>query len=230
MEPSEKILTVDDNGKVRSSVESPSSSPPLEYQGVLKKTPSTSVHGMRTIKSLSGKLFFVFISHSHRLFSFKDTISLQKKVVQGADRLKRLDSSTSLFQRQTSLLTRKVSTLATKLVNPFVAIKKKIEPTTPTTTVDNQVDLRTNMKRQISIVDATDAPRRTVTISPLKRARDEEDEEPKERRKVQMLSVNQEIRRPADLFSYEEEQEEEEEEEPKRSNKTLDFELKIIVC
>ncbi len=55
MEPQEKILTVDDNGKVRSSVESSSSSSsPLEYQGVLKKTPSTSIHGMRTIKSLSG--------------------------------------------------------------------------------------------------------------------------------------------------------------------------------
>lgn len=153
--------------------------------------------------------------------SLVDTISLQKKVVLGADRLKRLDSSTSLFQRQTSLLTRKVSTLATKLVNPFVAMKKKIEPTTPTATVDHQVDLRTNMKRQISIVDVTDAPRRTVTISPLKRAREEEeeDEEPKERRRVQMLSVNQEIRRPTGLFSYEEE----EEEEPKRSNPTFDF-------
>lgn len=62
------------------------------------------------------------------------------------------------------------------------------------------------MKRQISIVDDdnTITPRRTVTISPLKRAR-EEDEEPKERRKVQVLSVNQDIRRPTGLFSYEEE-------------------------
>jgi hypothetical protein len=48
MEPQEKIMTVDDNGKVRSSFESSSS--PLEYQGVLKKPLST----MRTIKSLSG--------------------------------------------------------------------------------------------------------------------------------------------------------------------------------
>ena len=57
MEPQEKILTVDDNGKIQRSIESPSSSSssPLEYQGVLKKTPSASVHGMRTIKSLSGK-------------------------------------------------------------------------------------------------------------------------------------------------------------------------------
>jgi predicted RNA-binding protein with RPS1 domain len=52
MEPQEKILTVDDNGKIQTSIESLSS--PLEYQGVLKKPPSTSVHGMRTIKSLSG--------------------------------------------------------------------------------------------------------------------------------------------------------------------------------
>jgi len=181
MEPQEKILTVDDNGKIQTSIESP-----LEYQGVLKKPPSTSVHGMRTIKSLS------------------DTISLQKKVVLGTDRLKRLDSSTSLFQRQTSLLTKKVSNLANRLVNPFVTIKKKIEPTT----VDSQMDLRTSMKRQISLVnnDTTIIPRRTVTISPLKRAREDDDEEPKERRKVQVLSVNQDIRRPTGLFSYEEEE------------------------
>ena len=225
MESSEKILTVDDNGKVRASVESPSSSPPLEYQGVLKKTPSTSVHGMRTMKSLSGRsclFFFPIQSHSH---PSKDAISLQKKVPLGTDRLKRLDSSTSLFQRQTSLLTRKVSTLATKLVNPFVTIKKKIEqtPPPPPATMDSQTDLRTNMRRQISIVDTTDAPRRTVMISPLKRARDEEeDDEPKERRRVQMLSVNQEIRRPIGLFSYEEQ---EDEEEPKRS--TIPFAIHI---
>jgi hypothetical protein len=55
METQEKILTVDDNGKIQTSIGSPSSSSsPLEYQGVLKKPPSTSVHGMRTIKSLSG--------------------------------------------------------------------------------------------------------------------------------------------------------------------------------
>jgi len=56
MESQEKIITVDDNGKIQTSIESPSSSSssPLEYQGVLKKPPSTSVHGMRTIKSLSG--------------------------------------------------------------------------------------------------------------------------------------------------------------------------------
>lgn len=125
--------------------------------------------------------------------------------------MKRLDSSTSLFQRQTSLLTRKVSTLANKLVNPFITIKKTIEPTT---TVDSQIDLRTNMKRKISVgnnhEDVPIVPRRTVTISPLKRAREddddeEEEEQPIERRKVQILSVNQDIRRPTGLFSYEEE-------------------------
>jgi len=70
------------------------------------------------------------------------------------------------------------------------------------------MDLRTSMKRQISLVnnDTTIIPRRTVTISPLKRAREDDDEEPKERRKVQVLSVNQDIRRPTGLFSYEEEE------------------------
>ncbi len=136
--------------------------------------------------------------------------------------MKRLDSSTSLFQRQTSLLTRKVSTLANKLVNPFITIKKKIEPTT--TTVDSQVDLRTNMKRQVSVVnnleDAPIAPRRMVTISPLKRSREEEEDDDDddneqliERRKVQILSVNQDIRRPTGLFSYQE--------EPKRNGKNI---------
>jgi len=68
------------------------------------------------------------------------------------------------------------------------------------------------MKRQISIVDndndTTIISRRTVTISPLKRTR-EDDEEPNECRKVQVLSVNQDIRRPTGIFSYEQEQEEE---------------------
>lgn len=53
----EKIITVDDNGKIRTSLESS----PLEYQGVLKKTPSTSIHGMRTIKSLSGDFYFLYL-------------------------------------------------------------------------------------------------------------------------------------------------------------------------
>ena len=153
---------------------------------------------------------------------------MQKKVVVGTDRLKRLDSSTSLFQRQTSLLTRKVSTLANKLVNPFITIKKKTEPTP--TTVDSQIDLRTNMKRQITVANnQEDAPvvqRRTVTISPLKRAREEEDdddnEEPIERRKVQILSVNQEIRRPTGLFSYQEEPKRSGKNTKKSSNKSID--------
>jgi hypothetical protein len=151
---------------------------------------------------------------------------MQKKVVLGTDRLKRLDSSTSLFQRQTSLLTRKVSTLANKLVNPFITIKKKIEPTTTTTTVDSQIDLRTNMKRQISVVDnhedVTIIPRRTVTISPLKRAREDDEEEPKDRRKVQILSVNQDIRRPTGLFSHEE--------EPKHNGKNFFIHLSNKSC
>jgi hypothetical protein len=109
-----------------------------------------------------------------------------------------------------------VTNLANKLVNPFAAIKKRIEPTT--TTVDSQMDLRTNMKRQVSIVEnnnITITPRRTVMISPLKRTReDDDDDEPQERRKVQMLSVNNEIRRPTGLFSYEEE-------ESKRTGKKL---------
>lgn len=99
-----------------------------------------------------------------------------------------------------------MTNLANKLVNPFAIIRKKIEPTT---TVDSQIDLRINMKRQVSLVDVEDdiviTPRRTVTISPMKRAR-EDDDEPIERRKVQILNVNSEIRRPpSGLFAYEEE-------------------------
>ncbi|CAF1053049.1 unnamed protein product [Rotaria sordida] len=197
--PEEKIITVDNNGKIQTKF---TLSSPFDDQSILKKPPSTSIHGMRTIKSLS------------------DTISLQKKVNLGTDRLKRLDSSTSLFQRQTSFISQKMTNLANKLVNPFTIIKKKIEPST--TTVDSQIDLRTNMKRQVSLVEneknnITIIPKRMVTISPLKRTRedddDDDDNQPKERQKVQALSVNNEIRRPTGLFSYDEE---EEEEEPKR--------------
>ncbi|CAF5006706.1 unnamed protein product, partial [Rotaria sp. Silwood1] len=154
IESEEKILIVDDNGKIQTKLASST----FEYQDVLKKIPSTSIHGMRTIKSLS------------------DTISLQKKVL-GTDRLKRLDSSTSLFQRQTSLISKKMTNLANKFVNPFLIIKKKIEPST----VDSQIDLRTNMKRQVSLVenknDITIIPKRTVMISPLKRTGDDEDDD-----------------------------------------------------
>jgi hypothetical protein len=114
-----------------------------------------------------------------------------------------------LFQRQTSFITKKVTTLANKLVNPFAIMKKKTEPSS-ITTVDSQIDLRTNMKRQVSLVektnDTTITSRRTVTISPLKRGRDDDDDdEPQDRRKVQVLSVNNEIRRATGLFRYEEE-------------------------
>ncbi|CAF4483279.1 unnamed protein product, partial [Rotaria magnacalcarata] len=152
MEPEEKVMTVDDNGKIQTRPASLLSSSPLDYQGVLKKVPSTSVHGLRTTKSLS------------------NTISLQKKVV-GTDRLKRLDSSASLFQRQTSLISKKVTNLTNKLVNPFAIMKKKIEPS-----VESEIDLRTNMKRQVSIIennnDITITSQRTVTITPLKRTRE----------------------------------------------------------
>ena len=165
---------------------------------------------MRTIKSLSGSLTFISRFHPTQ-FSLSlsaDTISLQKKVPLGTDRLKRLDSSTSLFQRQTSLLTKKVTNFATKLVNPFANIKKKVDPPTPElSSVDSQVDLRVNMKRQCFLADEPmRPPRRTVTISSLKRARDDDDDDEPgpERRKVQVLSVNNEIRRPAGLFSYNE--------------------------
>ena len=53
MEPEEKVLTVDDSGKVRRST-ALTASPPLEHQGVMQKTPSTSTHGTRTLISLSG--------------------------------------------------------------------------------------------------------------------------------------------------------------------------------
>ncbi|CAF3828617.1 unnamed protein product [Rotaria sp. Silwood1] len=94
MEREEKIIAVDDNGKIQTKLASSSSSP-LAYQGVLRKTPSTSIQ-------------------SH----------YKKKVVLGTDRLKRLDSSTSLFQRQTSFISQKMTNLANKLMNPFRIIKK----------------------------------------------------------------------------------------------------------
>ena len=160
----------------------------LDYQGILKKTPSTSIHGLRTLKSLS------------------DTISIQKKTPTGTDRLKRLDSSTSLFQRQTSFITKKVSTLATKLVNPFANLKKKLD-SNPTDV--SSVDLRSTMKRQCYLMEEKNQAGRTVMITSNKRTREiEEEEQPKERRKVQVLSVNNDIRRtPTGLFVYEEDEE-----------------------
>ena len=111
-------------------------------------------------------------------------------------------------------------------MNPFAIIRKKVESVAPTTTVDGQMDLRTNMKRQVSLVDehnTTVTSRRTVMISPLKRTRededaDDDDDEPVDRRRVQVLNVNQEIRRATGLFSYEEE-----EEEPKRNGECTEL-------
>lgn len=130
----------------------------LDYKGVLKKTPSVSRGGLRTLKSLS------------------DTISIQKKTPTGTDRLKRLDSTTSLFQRQTSFITRKVSTLATKLVHPFANLKRKDESTS---------------QRQCFLVEKVEEESngRRVMLNTTKR-------------QVQVLSVNNEIRREPSLIQF----------------------------
>lgn len=180
LEPQEKVTTIDDQGRIQISrpLLSSSSAMTLDYQGVLKKTPSKSIQSLRTLKSLS------------------DTISIQKKTPTGVDRLKRLDSTTSLFQRQTSFISKKVSTLATKFVNPFANLKKKNE----TNSTQRQCFLVEEEKPTNSTIG------RTVTImSNNKRTRENDDEQPQEKRKVQILSVNNEIRRqPTGIFSYEE--------------------------
>lgn len=110
--------------------------------------------------------------------------------------MKRLDSSISLFQRQTSFITRKVTHLAQRIVNPFGTLKKTIDTSASDDTMS--VDLRTTMKRKSSIIEKDDhmnhPVRRTVTITPLKRTR--EDEEPvQQKRTVQILSINNNIER-----------------------------------
>ena len=68
LESKEKILTVDDNGKVKAKFESTSSKSSLDYEGVLKTSPPTSSHGMRSVKSLSGNVFmFIVIVIEHFL-------------------------------------------------------------------------------------------------------------------------------------------------------------------
>ncbi|CAF0877615.1 unnamed protein product [Rotaria sordida] len=66
-----------------------------------------SSHGMRPIKSLSS------------------TISLKKKITIGTDRLKRLTLSRSLFKRQSDLITKKISNITNKILNPLTKIKNK---------------------------------------------------------------------------------------------------------
>ena len=169
----------------------------------MKKTPSASTHGMRSTQSLSSKFYSLFIFLSQAVCQI-DTISLQKKSALSADRLKRLESSELLFQRQTSLITKKMTSITSKLSNPFGIAKKKI---VPTTIVDSSIDSHANTKRQVTLVEnnnnTTTKPRRTVTINPLKRTR-EDDDEGEEHQNVQILSVNSQIRRPTGLFSYEE--------------------------
>ncbi|UJR32101.1 hypothetical protein I4U23_019569 [Adineta vaga] len=70
-------------------------------------TSPTSTRGMRMIKSIS------------------NSIALQKKVLVGNDRLKRLTLPRSLIKRQTALLTQKVSNLTNKLINPFAKKNNK---------------------------------------------------------------------------------------------------------
>lgn len=142
---------------------------------------------------------------------FVDAISLQKKVPTGTDRLKRLDSSISLFQRQTSFITKKVTNLANKFVNPFANIKKKVDTSsTEISSPDSLVDLRTTIQRQCVLVEkqpeiSQAVVRRTVTITSLKRTREDDEQSTGERRKVQVLSVNNQMRPSTGLFSYEEE-------------------------
>jgi len=76
-----------------------------------KKTPLLSVYGMRTNKSLS------------------DTISLQKKIPTGTDRLKRLTTTKSIFKRPTAIFRKQINNLKNKFLNSFS--KMKISHETP---------------------------------------------------------------------------------------------------
>jgi len=58
-------------------------------------------------------------------FFFLDTISIQKKILMGHDRLKRLTLTKSMLKRQTSLVTKKLINLKDKFRNPFNKIKAK---------------------------------------------------------------------------------------------------------
>lgn len=121
---------------------------------------------MRTLKTISGNPhhlgFSLRFDFSSRLI---DTISLQKKILVGTDRLKRLALTKSIFKRQTTLISKKVSNLTSKIINPFTKIKQS--------------------DRRITIDDIK------ITSNQItnKSAQDNE-----ERRTMQPLSLNNDIR------------------------------------
>ncbi len=106
-----------------------------------------------------------------------DTISLQKKILVGTDRLKRLALSKSLFKRQTALITKKVSNITNKFINPFTKIKDNNHPIT--------IDDIKITSCQIMIENS---------IKPI--------QEIEERRKMQVLSLNNDIRRSTDRVAH----------------------------
>jgi len=141
-----------------------------------RKTPPPSAHGMRPLKSISGTKFEI---NSLFLIISIDTISLQKKILVGTDRLKRLALTKSLFKRQTSVITKKVSNLTNKLMNPFAKMKTS--------------------NARITIDDIKITSCQTVIENHPKHIQDIE-----ERRKMQVLSLNNDIRRSTDLISNQE--------------------------
>ena len=149
-----------------------------------RTTPSLSIHGMRTIKSLSGRvrLFILLSSLSVRL----ESISLQKKIAAGTDRLKRLVITRSLLKRRTAAFRKQMSDLKNKLLNPFGKMKISLEPRKMP---DRPVIVRT-------------PPSRMVISRSIKPRGGSAEQIGQERGKLQVLSLNSDLGRSIDVASH----------------------------
>ncbi|CAF1016163.1 unnamed protein product [Adineta steineri] len=143
-----RIQTINSNDKIKTLLDSCSK--------IVSPSPS---HGMRPIKSLS------------------DTIALQKKILVGNDRLKRLSIPKSLLKRQTAIITKKVSNITNKLINPFAKMTHKNDP--------KPVDTNKITSNEIVIANA------------MKRIPKNDEQECL---KVQLLTLDDELRRSTNLL------------------------------
>lgn len=130
---------------------------------------------MRTIKSLSGTLHFFTLRSS--LSIRLDSISLQKKIITGTDRLKRLAITRSLLKRRTAVIRKQMSDLKNKLLNPFGKMKITLEP--------------------IGML-----PSRTAVSRSSKPKGGSTEQIVQERGKLQILSLNNDLGRATDVVSH----------------------------
>lgn len=81
----------------------------------------SSTHGLRPVKSISGKKkqSIIVDCFLFTFFFFEDSVSLQKKILTGSERLKRLSLTKTFLKRHGNFFRKQVNNLKKKIINPL---------------------------------------------------------------------------------------------------------------